>query len=136
MKLETWAMRDFIFELNSCLPVSSKWPNLAEVIADTRQYIPLRSTAISGPGIIIGWEDDYELWYYHHSICLPEESISTGTLYGFHGSSKESQHPRNLVPVFNIGSIPETNKFVNILKAHGISADAGVRVMEKAKLRA
>jgi len=136
MKLETWAMRDFIFQLNSYLPVLSKWPKLNEVIADTRRHIPLRSTASWGPGIFIGWEDKSECWYYHHAICLPQKSISAGTLYGFHGSSKESRHPDDLVPVFNIGNIPETNKFVNIIKSHGMSTTTHMRIMEKAKLKA
>lgn len=121
MKLDEWAMRFHILEINKILPPECKWPRLDELLEATGS-IPTISNKSYASGIFIGWGAAGE-WRYHHTICIPSKHTS-GARYGYHwnASYETIASLKDLRPVFNVGSLPETQDFIRALHSIGVAA--------------
>lgn len=135
MKLEYWNNKFFTLELNSKhMSDIHKWPLLDSVLDATDRAIPLTSESKTGRSIYVGWASigpigKGDVWFYHHALCVPRMEERNRRSFGFTTIQRKDQwHPiasskeKRIVPVFNIGALPETETFVKILKDHGILA--------------
>jgi hypothetical protein len=119
VKLDDWALQYKILEINAALPPKSTWPLLPELLAAVETF-PRLSVSRDGTGIFLGWRDSSMQWVYHHGVCVPHPELPHN-MYDFHGSWDESAiKKRRVFPAMNIGTLPESERFLQILKGLGI----------------
>jgi len=135
MKLQDWADQYKILEINARMPPESAWPRLEQLLAAIETF-PRISTAYAGYGIYIGWRTLDRLWAYHHSVCLPgSQSNGHGDRYGFNNAHDESNiSSRRVVPTLTTGDLPESPRFVRLLRRVGFMPVKAGEIMATPRL--
>jgi len=125
MKLEEWFAQGDILKVNAAIAhPEDRWPNLEAVMAALENF-PRISVSKNGISIFMGWRTHHHTWAYHHGVCITDNG-NTGSRYGFHDCCMSDIPRMRLVPVYNVGDIPESAAFVAALASAGIKcADIG-----------
>jgi hypothetical protein len=119
MKIKDWFAREDIFKVNAAIShTEDRWPNLDRVMAALESF-PRTSVSKSGASIFMGWRSLSHEWIYHHGVCITDSRNGKGR-YGFHDCSIEDIPRLRLVPVYNVGDIPESAAFLDVLESAGI----------------
>lgn len=134
MKLEEWGAQWDIIKINERLPVEYRWPNLDQLITALEQFKRV-STMRVGYGIFLGWRSAERGWIYHHGICLPSYLSLGASRYNFHSPYSMDNVADSLpIPTLNVGDLPESSAFLDVLESVGFVRPQPLEVMAYPKL--